>query len=49
MEIWYEKSHQAVEGIDYINMFQQGRDVEDHDIRVLRDSRIDHINKLVEY
>jgi hypothetical protein len=30
MEIWYEKSHQVVERIDYINVVQQGRDVEEH-------------------
>ena len=32
MEIWYEKSHQAVERIDYINVVQQGRYSEEHDI-----------------
>jgi hypothetical protein len=49
MEIWYEKSHQAVERIDYINIVQQGQDAEEHDIQVLRDSSIDRINKSVEY
>ena len=49
MEIWYEKAHQAVERIDYINTVQKGRDVEKHDIRVLRDNNIDHIRKLTEY
>jgi hypothetical protein len=45
MDRWYEKVHQAVERIDYINVVQQGRDTEEHDIRLLRDSSIDHIKK----
>jgi hypothetical protein len=49
MEIWYEKAHQVVERIDYINTVQQGRDVEEHGIWVLRDRSIDRINKSVEY
>jgi hypothetical protein len=49
MERWYEKSHQAVEMIDYINAVQQGRNAEEHDIWVLRESNIDHIKKPVEY
>jgi hypothetical protein len=49
MEIWYDKAHQAVEIIDYIGVVQKGRDVEKHDIWVLRDNNIDHIRKLVEY
>jgi hypothetical protein len=32
MERWYEKAQQAVERIDYINLVQQGRDTEEHDI-----------------
>jgi hypothetical protein len=32
VEIWYEKAHQAVEIIDYINAVQKGRDAEEHDI-----------------
>jgi hypothetical protein len=40
VERWYEKAHQSVEGIDYINAVQKGRDVEEHDIRVLRDKSI---------
>jgi hypothetical protein len=46
---WYEKAHQAVEIIDYISVVQKGRDVEDHNIRVLRDINIDQIRKVVEY
>jgi hypothetical protein len=49
MEIWYEKSHQAVERVDYINVVQKGRYVEEHDIQVLRDNNIDCIRKSVEY
>jgi hypothetical protein len=49
MEIWYEKSHQAVERIDYISVVQKGRDIEEHGIQVLRDSNIDRIRKSVEY
>jgi hypothetical protein len=49
MEIWKEKTHQVVERIDYISMVQQGQDVEEHDIQVLRDSNIECIKKSVEY
>ena len=49
MERWYEKPHQVVERIDYINAVQKGRDIEERDIRVLRDRRIDKIRKVVEY
>ena len=49
MERWYEKEHQYVERIDYINLVQQGRDDEEHEIWVLRESNIDRIRKLVEY
>jgi hypothetical protein len=38
-----------VERVDYINAVQQGRDTEEHDIQVLKESSLDHINKLVEY
>jgi hypothetical protein len=49
MEIWYDKSHQEVERIDYINEVKKGRDVKEHNIRVLRDNNIDRINKSVKY
>jgi hypothetical protein len=49
MERWYEKAHQAMERIDYISAVQQGRDAEEHDIRVLRESNIDRIRKSTEY
>jgi hypothetical protein len=49
MERWYEKVNQAVERIDYIIVVQQGRDVEEQGIRVLRDSSINCINKSTEY
>jgi hypothetical protein len=49
MEMWYEKAHQAMERIDYISAVQQGRDVEEHGIWVLRESSIDRINKSIEY
>ena len=48
MEIWYEKAHQVVERIDYISVIQKDQDVEENDIRVLRDSSIDRIRKSVE-
>jgi hypothetical protein len=47
MERWYEKSHQAVEIIDYISMVQKGRDAEEHNIWVLRDNNIDRIRNSV--
>jgi hypothetical protein len=49
VERWYEKAHQVVERIDYINMIQKGREVEDHDIRVLRDKIIGQIRKETKY
>jgi hypothetical protein len=49
MERRYEKSHQAVERIDYISAVQQDRDTEEHDIRVLRESSIDRIRKSAKY
>jgi hypothetical protein len=49
VERWYEKAHQEVERIDYINTVQKGRDTEEHDIWVLRDNNIDRIRKAVEY
>jgi hypothetical protein len=49
MERWYEKAHQEVEIIDYISVDQKGRDTEEHNIWVLRDSSIDRIRKSVEY
>jgi hypothetical protein len=44
-----QESTTAMERIEYISMVQKGRDVEEHDIRVLRERSIDHINKSVEY
>jgi hypothetical protein len=32
VERWYEKAHQVVEIIDYINAFQKAQDVEEHEI-----------------
>jgi hypothetical protein len=49
MERWYEKVQQAVERVDYIGAVQQGRDKEEHDIRVLNESSLDRIRKSVEY
>jgi hypothetical protein len=49
VERWYEKAHQEVEIIDYINAVQKGRDAEEHDIQVLRDNNIDQIRKVVKY
>jgi hypothetical protein len=49
MERWYEKKHQDVERIDYINIVQRGRDAKEHSIRVLRESNIDRVKKSTEY
>jgi hypothetical protein len=49
MNKWYEKANQAVERIDYISVVQQGRDAEEHDIRVLKESSLDRIKKSTEY
>jgi hypothetical protein len=48
MERWYEKVQQVVQRIDYISAMQKGRDAEENDIRVLSESNIDRIKKLVE-
>jgi hypothetical protein len=32
MQRWYEKAHQALEWIDYINEVQKGRDTKEHGI-----------------
>jgi hypothetical protein len=45
MERWYEKVQQAMEKIEYINVVQKGRDIKEHEIRVLRESSTDHIKK----
>jgi hypothetical protein len=37
---WYEKTHQALEHIDYISAVQKGWDSKEHDIQVLMDSNI---------
>jgi hypothetical protein len=39
----------VVERIDYISIVQKGRDIEQHGIRVLRDTNISRIKKAVEY
>jgi hypothetical protein len=49
MQRWYEKAHQALERIDYINKVQKGQDTEEHGIRVLMDNNIAQIRKEVEY
>jgi hypothetical protein len=49
MKIWYDKDHQAVERIDYINAVQKGRDTQEHDIQVLRERSIDWIRKTTRY
>jgi hypothetical protein len=49
MERWYEKYHQTLERIYYISVVQKGQDVEENDIRVLRDNNINRIRKSVEY
>jgi hemerythrin len=47
MERWYEKEQQVMERVDYINAVQQGRDIEEHDILVLKESSLDRIKKSV--
>jgi len=49
MQRWYEKEHQALELIDYINEVQKGRHTKEHGIRVLMDSNITRIKKGVEH
>jgi hypothetical protein len=49
MERWYEKEQKFMERVDYNNVVQQGRDTEEHDIQVLKESILDRIKKLVEY
>jgi hypothetical protein len=49
VERWNEKSYQVVDRIDYIRAVHKGRDIEEHGIRVLRDSSISLIKKEVEY
>jgi hypothetical protein len=49
MERWYEKAQQAMERVDYISAVQQGRDTEEHDIQVLKESSLDRIKKSAEY
>jgi hypothetical protein len=49
MERWYEKAQQAMKRVDYIGVVQQGRDKEEHDIQVLNERSLDHINKSAEY
>jgi hypothetical protein len=46
---WYEKAHQVVEIIDYISEVQKDRDIEEHDIWVLRNNNIDQIIKVAKY
>jgi hypothetical protein len=43
MERWYEKKHQLVERLEYIEAFQQGRDKEEHGIWVVGKSSINHM------
>jgi len=49
MEKWYERAQQAMEGVDYISVVQQGQYIEEHDIWVLKERNLDRINKLAEY
>jgi hypothetical protein len=49
MERWYEKAQKYVERADYINAVQQGRDTEENEIWVLKESILDYINKSSEY
>jgi hypothetical protein len=49
VERWHEKSYQVVERIDYINVVQKGRDIEEHGIQVLRERNIAWIRKSDEY
>ena len=45
MKRWYEKAHQALERIDYINKVQKSQDIEEHGIQVLMDNNIARIRK----
>jgi hypothetical protein len=46
---WYEKDHQVVERIYYINAVQKGQDAEENGIQALRDNIIDQIRKTTRY
>jgi hypothetical protein len=49
MEQWHERVQQAVERLKYIDAVQQGRDKEEHDIRVLGKSILDRMKRSTGY
>jgi hypothetical protein len=48
MEKWHEKAQQAVERLEYIEAVQQGREKENHGIRLVGKISFNHM-KSVEY
>lgn len=49
MQRRFEKAYQALERINYISEIQNGRDSEEHGIRVLMNNSITWIQKAVEH
>jgi hypothetical protein len=49
MERWHEKAQQVVERLEYIEAVQQGREKENHGIRLVGKSSLDRMKKSVEY
>ena len=43
MERWYQRVQQAIERLDYIDVVQQGRYKEEHDIRMLGKSSLNRM------
>jgi hypothetical protein len=49
MERWHERALQAVERLEYIEAVQQGREKEEHGIRLIGKSSLDRIKRSTEY
>jgi hypothetical protein len=45
MERWNKKAQKAVERLEYIEAVQQGREMENHGIRLVGKSSLDRMNK----
>jgi hypothetical protein len=49
MKKWHEKAQLVVERLKYIEVVQQGRERENHGIRLVGKSSFDRMKKFVEY
>jgi hypothetical protein len=49
MDRWYERAHQMVKRLEYIEAVQQGRDKEKHGIEVIGESSLNRIKCSTEY